>query len=95
MGESEWLRGLGNTTTVHTYSTYADPTQLSSNSSGLNLNDLKVEITLQLQSGSFPNSNKLLPACTRPDLYSDFLSYLLALKVRGDKEYGSFHFILP
>lgn len=95
MGESEWLRGLGNTTTVHTYSTYSDPTQLSSNSSGLNLNDLKLKVTLQLQSGSFSNLNKLLPACTRPDLYSNFLSYLLALKLRGDKEYGSFHFILP
>lgn len=63
--------------------------------SGLNLNDLKLQVTLQLQSGSFPNSSKLLPACTRPDLYTDFLSYSLALKVRGDKEYGSFHFILP
>lgn len=53
MGESEWLRGLGNSTTVHAYSTYSDPTQLSSNSSGLNLNDLKLGEVLQ--SGSFPN----------------------------------------
>lgn len=95
MGETEWLRGLGNTTPLHTYSTDSAPTQLSGNSSGLNLNDVKLEVTPQLQSGSFPNSNKLLPACTRRDIYTDFLSYLLALKVRGDKEYGSPHFILP
>lgn len=92
MGETEWLRGLGNTTTVHTYSTYSDPTQLSSNSSGLNWNDLKLEVTLQLQSGSFPNSN-ILPACIRPDLYTNFLSSLLVLE--GDREYGGFCFILP
>lgn len=36
-------RGLGNTTTVHVYGTYPNPTQLSSDSNDLNLNEIQLE----------------------------------------------------